>query len=1383
MRALSMDVRASFALAVRKTYWCDPGNVPGLDSFEPWSNNRSQAKSLPPGSASTTKENCVKVSVRLNHGFWKLGAICVFALGFQVNTFGQIDSAVSAQGSQATAGEQTTTDVARQAASRALYKARAALAVGDLEMAMQMAQLAKTHRVDFAALGDAPASVESLIAYHQELATMQQRKDAAYETKAATFLLQQANMILAYQDFETAELLANQASRFNANFAGQALNPQSMKDRISSAKQAQSQATAQVAANKQQHDRLMAQARYVLDKGDLASASSLVAQAKRLSIPDSMYGANDVRPWQLELKIQEAMQTGGEVMPASFEKIDARQMVAPTLEDRAVVQADYYPETDTTRNVTVSGTDGVDRFARNPEFNPIPSRGMQLYRSGLKALQARDKDGAREYFQMAWQYREQLDGTTQQTIQDHLGNLTRTAQATLQEDNPFDEEESFSPFSEEDVAPAEPVQQRSPFDEDETSSFEPQAASPEPVQQQVRDFSPPPPPTSQREIPVVREPVQTAPSNEFAPATPLRNTPPSAEQLEEAQELLQGSMPKRAPEESSDPLKMVDNVDRARFDRMQREVFRERAAAQRLQEESPRKSLEKLTRLRTRVGESGLNDNDMRPLLNMIDRQLTETQEFIDSNLTDIVNTETNTERLAAVELDRQRRYDVEQQIQNLVEDFNNLMDEQRYAEADMVARQAAALNPESEISTLMREKAKFALRVNEMERIQADKEEGVYNYLKSAEKALVIMDEEQPYQFGDRDTWARRAEVRAERLGLNQYGSEAERRIWNVLKKDKVQGNYTGTLNDVVNQLSKSTGVNIIFDNVALEAVGVATDRPVDVPINNPISLESSLNIILGGYGLVFVVEDEVIKVTSRDAQKKDVKRQTYYIGDLVTPIQNFTSGLSMNFMTPNGGFGQNGIISQANMQNPISVNQAGGGAINPVLAAQGRATAQNVSAMGQQLPGGFGGGFGNGFGSNYGGSQPQSGTANYNSIGPQTTGGVSAQDFDPLIDLIKSTIDPEGWDDTNGDGTIQAYVPNLSLIVSQTQEVQDQIQDLLVQLRELNDVQIVVEVKFISLTDTFFERIGVDFDFALNDDTGLNAGQLTDVTNPSAVIGLDALGAPAGNLDIGFMQDSFTSSIPQFGGFDAATAASFGFAILSDIEVFFLLSASKGDTRSNTVTAPTVTMFNGQSANVVDASVRPFVTSVVPVVGDFAAAQQPVITLLPEGTSLNVNAVVSNDRKFVRLTLVPFFSQVTEVETFTFDGSTTTRQASESFLDELVGQVTGVDPDAADGFDLETVEEGVTIQLPVLAATTISTVVSVPDGGTVLLGGIKRTSEGRTERGVPFLSNIPYVNRLFKNVGIGRETSNLMMMVTPRIIIQSEEEAAQVGSIGLNN
>ena len=100
-------------------------------------------------------------------------------------------------------------------------------------------------------------------------------------------------------------------------------------------------------------------------------------------------------------------------------------------------------------------------------------------------------------------------------------------------------------------------------------------------------------------------------------------------------------------------------------------------------------------------------------------------------------------------------------------------------------------------------------------------------------------------------------------------------------------------------------------------------------------------------------------------------------------------------------------------------------------------------------------------------------------------------------------------------------------------------------------------------------------------------------------------------------------------------------------------------------------------------------------------------------------------------------------------------------------------------DDEELVTTTQGITIQLPVVAFTSVNTVVSVPDGGTVLLGGIKRMSEGRLENGIPFLSNIPYVNRLFKNVGIGSETQNLMMMVTPRIIIQKELEEDQVGLI----
>ena len=130
----------------------------------------------------------------------------------------------------------------------------------------------------------------------------------------------------------------------------------------------------------------------------------------------------------------------------------------------------------------------------------------------------------------------------------------------------------------------------------------------------------------------------------------------------------------------------------------------------------------------------------------------------------------------------------------------------------------------------------------------------------------------------------------------------------------------------------------------------------------------------------------------------------------------------------------------------------------------------------------------------------------------------------------------------------------------------------------------------------------------------------------------------------------------MPQFGGFDATAGATLGFAILSDIEAYFFIHAAQGDTRSNVLQAPKVTLFNGQQAFVSDTSQTPFVISVIPVVGDFAAAQQPVIVVLSEGTFLTVQAVVSNDRRFVRLTVVPFFSKIGDVNTFTFTGSTTT-------------------------------------------------------------------------------------------------------------------------------
>lgn len=59
------------------------------------------------------------------------------------------------------------------------------------------------------------------------------------------------------------------------------------------------------------------------------------------------------------------------------------------------------------------------------------------------------------------------------------------------------------------------------------------------------------------------------------------------------------------------------------------------------------------------------------------------------------------------------------------------------------------------------------------------------------------------------------------------------------------------------------------------------------------------------------------------------------------------------------------------------------------------------------------------------------------------------SQPDFDSLIKLIASTVKPTSWDEVGGAGSVTPFPNNLTLVVSQTQEVHEEIEDLLAQLR----------------------------------------------------------------------------------------------------------------------------------------------------------------------------------------------------------------------------------------------------------------------------------------------------------------------------------------------
>jgi hypothetical protein len=68
------------------------------------------------------------------------------------------------------------------------------------------------------------------------------------------------------------------------------------------------------------------------------------------------------------------------------------------------------------------------------------------------------------------------------------------------------------------------------------------------------------------------------------------------------------------------------------------------------------------------------------------------------------------------------------------------------------------------------------------------------------------------------------------------------------------------------------------------------------------------------------------------------------------------------------------------------------------------------------------------------------------------------------------------------------------------------------------------------------------------------------------------------------------------------------------------------------------------------------------------------------------------------------------------------------------------------------------------------VGTTVSVPDGGAAYLGGVTRGAWGSSSRGVPGLSQVPGLNRLFTNRGIGSSVSSSHAYATATVIDHAE-------------
>jgi type II secretory pathway component GspD/PulD (secretin) len=206
-------------------------------------------------------------------------------------------------------------------------------------------------------------------------------------------------------------------------------------------------------------------------------------------------------------------------------------------------------------------------------------------------------------------------------------------------------------------------------------------------------------------------------------------------------------------------------------------------------------------------------------------------------------------------------------------------------------------------------------------------------------------------------------------------------------------------------------------------------------------------------------------------------------------------------------------------------------------------------------------------------------------------------------------------------------------------------------------------------------------------------------------------------------------------------------------------MLQAVEASSSSTIVNAPRLTVYDGQTAVLGVGTSFEYVSNLTPIVGGGGAVGYTATTAtVGSGIQLSITPTVSADRKYVNLILEPTLALPPVITPFNL-----TAPASQATIVTGGGTV-------ITGGAINAVTE--TIQLVTQTFTKVETVVSVPDGGTLLLGGETIAGEAEREQGLPVLSKVPFLKRLFTNTATAKDEQVALILVKPTILIQREQE-----------
>jgi type II secretory pathway component GspD/PulD (secretin) len=358
-------------------------------------------------------------------------------------------------------------------------------------------------------------------------------------------------------------------------------------------------------------------------------------------------------------------------------------------------------------------------------------------------------------------------------------------------------------------------------------------------------------------------------------------------------------------------------------------------------------------------------------------------------------------------------------------------------------------------------------------------------------------------------------------------------------------------------------------------------------------------------------------------------------------------------------------------------------------------------------------------------------------------------------LVDHIQKAVSPDTWMNTaygitvRGSTLMVTAPERIHLLIAQYIRAQSHIKNVLVR----------VDARWLTIDDGYLEEIGVEWNT-------LNPAQLLQYSNnPNLTDGF------VSNTASWYNNGSLTNILPAAASAPnpstSGTGLSLSATIIKSVQAAAILTAVERSNRGTILAAPTLTTINGVRANTFMGNQFAYISSYDVGAGGgngLSAALDPKISVLNTGAILDIKPYVSSDLKYVTMAFKPALATL-----------------ESDFIEELfvprffpAGFNAGGNGGAGAVFG-NVIIQAYPIELPNILLEELQTNVTIPDDGSLLVGGWAHNIDQSMSVEIPFLGHIPFLGRLFGQRGRYSTRSKLYLLATVHIINYQELEAKQ--------